>query len=118
MFQDPINYIDNSGNFAIPLIIPLVPVLTNTALWGGLVVSGSLLVDQLIDAYSIKSGKEKASDLPSWARGKPALPGEKPTETADRFSKDKWGPGYPKGPGSDYNKIKKYFERKPKNGDC
>lgn len=77
---------------------------------GGAASAGAIAC--LINAYSKKSGKEKASDIPSWAKGKQALPGETPSETADRLSKEKSGPDYKTGPGSEYNKIKKYFERK------
>ena len=60
-FQDPINYIDVDGNIAIPLIIPLIPVLTNTALWGGLIASGATLIGTLTDAYS-KGGNQNVKD--------------------------------------------------------
>lgn len=59
------------------------------------------------------TGKERASDIPSWAKGGEALPGEAPSQTADRILQKKYPDGrYPRGPGSEYNKLKKFFERK------
>lgn len=60
-----------------------------------------------------KSGKEKADDIPSWAQGEQMQPGETPVQAADRVMRKRFPDGnYPKGPGSEHNKIKKYFERK------
>ena len=61
------------------------------------------------------SGKDKASDAPSWVKndpdGKPK-PGETGGDFADRMLEGKYGEGnYPKGPGSEYSQIKKYGER-------
>lgn len=59
-----------------------------------------------------QSGKEAASDLPSWARGKPRYVGETPTDYAKRLMDEQYGPeNWQKGPGSDFNKIKKFGER-------
>jgi len=59
-----------------------------------------------------KSGKEKASDVPSWAAGKQPLPGESGNDYADRLLKDKYGDdSYPKGLGTEHNKLKKYGDR-------
>lgn len=61
------------------------------------------------------SGKEKASDAPSWARGDPAARprvGESPSQSATRVLDSKYGSGnYPKGPGSEFNKIQKWHSR-------
>lgn len=61
------------------------------------------------------SGKEKASDAPSWARGdsgaRPRV-GETPSQSATRVLDSKYGSGnYPKGPGSEFNKIQKWHSR-------
>lgn len=61
------------------------------------------------------SGKEKASDAPSWVKndpeGKPKQ-GESGKDFAERMLDGKYGEGnYPKGPGSEYSQIKKYGER-------
>jgi hypothetical protein len=61
---------------------------------------------------SKKSGKEKASDIPSWAEGEKPLPGESGKDFAKRLLDNKFGEGnYPTGPGSEYNKLKKGGDR-------
>jgi hypothetical protein len=59
-----------------------------------------------------RSGKERASDIPSWAKGKTKLSGESGKEAAKRVMDEKYGAGnYRTGPRSEYNKLKKYFDR-------
>jgi len=60
------------------------------------------------------SGKDKATDVPSWLKNK----GERPykNENGKTFAKrvmdEKYGAGnYPTGPGTEYNKIQKYGDR-------
>ena len=61
---------------------------------------------------SKKSGKEMASDIPSWARGEKPLEGESGKDFARRLCDDKYGKGnYDTGPGSEYNKLRKYGDR-------
>ncbi len=58
------------------------------------------------------SGKEAASDIPSWAQGERPLLDEDGKEFAKRLLDDKYGPAnYPKGPGSEFSKIKKWGGR-------
>jgi hypothetical protein len=62
-----------------------------------------------------KTGKEKASDIPSWARGKTRDPKEDLTQAAERimdehYGKDKWK----KGTSREYSQIRKYLSRKEK----
>lgn len=45
------------------------------------------------------SGKEKADDVPSWARGQRPYQGESGGDFADRLMGEKYGSNYPKGPG-------------------
>ena len=60
---------------------------------------------------SKKSGKERASDIPSWAKGQKPMKGESGKDFAKRICDEKYGEGnYPIGPGSEYNQIKKYGE--------
>jgi RHS repeat-associated protein len=62
---------------------------------------------------SRQSGKEKASDIPSWVKGKQKLPGESGKDAAKRLLDEKYGAGmYKTGPRSEYNKIQKHFDRK------
>lgn len=58
------------------------------------------------------SGKEAATDIPSWAKGQRPLTTESGREFAERLLDEKYGKGsYPKGPGSEFNKIKKWGDR-------
>ncbi|WP_410876356.1 hypothetical protein [Nocardia sp. A7] len=59
------------------------------------------------------SGKEKADDVPSWAKGRPPFVGEGGKEYARRLMDEQYGPGNWEGTGpkSEFNKIKKYGDR-------
>ena len=58
------------------------------------------------------SGKEAADDVPSWAQGGRPLTTENGRDFAKRLLDDKYGPGnYPTGPGSEFNKIRKWGDR-------
>lgn len=59
-----------------------------------------------------KTGKEAATDVPSWAKGQKPYVGESGKEFARRLMDEKYGPGnYPKGPGSEFNKLHKWGDR-------
>ena len=59
-----------------------------------------------------QSAKEAAKDIPSWAAGKRPFVGESGSAFAKRLMDEKYpGVNYPTGPGSEYNKIKKYGDR-------
>lgn len=58
------------------------------------------------------TGKEGATDIPSWAEGEKPRPGENGKDFARRLCDEKYGPGkYGMGPSSEYNKLKKYADR-------
>ncbi|MGW6424419.1 hypothetical protein ACWF82_17250 [Nocardia sp. NPDC055053] len=59
------------------------------------------------------SGKEKADDVPSWAKGRPPFVGESGKDYARRLMDEQYGPGNWEGTGpkSEFNKIKKYGDR-------
>lgn len=58
------------------------------------------------------SGKEAADDVPSWVQGEQPLTTENGRDFAKRLLDNKYGAGhYPTGPGSEYNKIKKWGDR-------
>ena len=58
VLQDPINYIDSDGNFAIPLFLPaLIPVIVDAAIVTGSILGSSYLVDKLINAFSKQKGE-------------------------------------------------------------
>ena len=59
-----------------------------------------------------QSGKEAATDVPSFARGEAPRVGESGNDFAKRLMDAREGPGnYPTGPGSEFNKIKKFGDR-------
>lgn len=58
------------------------------------------------------SGKEGATDIPSWARGEKPFVGESGQEFARRLLDHKYGPrNYPTGPRSEFNRLRKYADR-------
>ena len=59
-----------------------------------------------------KSGKEGASDIPSWAQGKSPYEGESGNDFAKRILNDQYGKtNHPTGAGSEHSKLKKYGDR-------
>lgn len=57
-------------------------------------------------------GKEKADDVPSWAEGEAPYKGESGKDFSKRLMDDKYGKdNYNTGPGSEYNKLKKWGDR-------
>jgi hypothetical protein len=60
-----------------------------------------------------QTGKEGATDIPSWAKGQKPRTGESGKDFAKRLLDEKYGSGqYDTGPRSEYNRIKKYGDRK------
>ena len=57
------------------------------------------------------SGKEAATDVPSWAKGERPLTPENRHRFAERLLDAKYGKGNYPGPGSEFSKIKKWGER-------
>ena len=59
------------------------------------------------------SGKEKANDVPDWVKGEKPYKNENGKDFAKRLLEKRFGKDakYKTGPGSDYNKIKKYGDR-------
>ena len=60
-----------------------------------------------------KSAAEAARDVPSWAKGNRPLVGENGKSFAKRLMDEQYGKGKWKdtGPGSEYNKVKKWGDR-------
>jgi len=59
-----------------------------------------------------KSGKEKASDVPSWAKGNKPSPNQKCQDFAKQLLNTKYGVGnWSKGAGTEYSKIVKWCQR-------
>ena len=122
-FNNPINYYDPTGDFAIaiPALLGIIGTVAGiTALFGLGVVGGILIGDAISNALtnvqlakpSKKTGKETANDKPSWVNKgmvDPSLPAE---ENARRLLNKRYGPGnWKKGPGSEFNQIKKWLTR-------
>ena len=60
-----------------------------------------------------KSNKEKANDVPTWVKNYKQKPGENGKHFADRVCNDCYGRNnYKKGPGTEYNRIKKWGDRR------
>jgi hypothetical protein len=60
-----------------------------------------------------QSGKESASDIPSWAKGQRPREGESGNDFAERLLNEKYGKGnYKKGPNSEYNQLRKNGDRR------
>jgi len=58
------------------------------------------------------SGREAATDIPSWAEGQKPFTTENGREFAKRLCDEKFGAGnYNTGPGSAFSKLKKYADR-------
>jgi len=71
-----------------------------------------LLAQNYKTRKSGQSAKDAATDIPSWAAGEKPFVGESGSTFAKRLLDDKYPDGgYPTGPGSEYNKIKKYGDR-------
>jgi len=68
--------------------------------------------DMFKKAKSGLSDKEAARDVPSWAKGQRPSTTENGRQFAERLLDEKYGKGnYPTGPGSEFNKIKKWGDR-------
>ncbi len=91
--------------------------LANALVFGKVLVDSFELsainaVKDAIINFAKKTGKEKASDVPGWARHYPVDPNSSADDNARRMLDDKYGKGnWPKGPGSEYSKIKKWLSR-------
>ncbi|WP_346361256.1 RHS repeat-associated core domain-containing protein [Bosea sp. (in: a-proteobacteria)] len=105
MWSDP-----EGLNPAIPIVAYCAANPLACATLGGGISAG---VQQIIAfCMAKKSGKEKASDIPSWAAGQRPRPGESGKEFADRLLDQRYGKGnYKKGPGSEHSKVQKYGDR-------
>ncbi len=119
--NNPVMYIDPDGNYPAVIGVFYIPYVGQVLLLAtGVVVmvyityrAISWIAKKVRALYSKSkkskaSKKQKATDVPSWAKGKRPHHGENGNEFAKRLCDDRFGPGnYKKGPGSDFNKIKK-----------
>ncbi len=136
--QDPINKYDLDGNFFVLALVPVlalifVAVLMVYYIWywwtyqprwtwtwrwqwtwvNPPIVRASVWAGIWLAKESKKSGKERASDVPSYARGARVRRNETVEDAIKRVMEDA-GRKYPgkKGGGSEYSQIKKHLERR------
>ena len=85
-------------------------VANATVTAGAVTVAGSTMMQ--FAKESKKSGKERASDKPSWANKEDVDPNLSAKENATNMLNKKYGIGnWKKGPGTEYNKIQKWINR-------
>jgi RHS repeat-associated protein len=107
------SYNQKKANLILSSVIYSLKVMSYTGIINSKAEEKLVNNDSILQAKKSKSsGKERATDIPSWARGKRPLPGESGNDFARRVCDEKYGPGnYEKGPGTDYNKLRKYGDR-------
>jgi RHS repeat-associated protein len=132
VYGNPLNAIDPSGHFAFALTLSLVavpaagPLVILIAAVVLVPIAAYMVYDDVIEpavgigiAYgnyllakkSRSSDKERSTEKPSWAPL--PLPGESGKEYGKRVCDERFGPGkYDTGPGSEYNKLRKWLDRR------
>ena len=81
---------------------------------GGILAFGSFAIPENVQLkkQSKTTGKERATNKPSWVNKGMVDPNLSAEENARRMLDNKWGKGnWKPGPGSDFNKIKKWLTR-------
>lgn len=73
------------------------------------------VVPRYMERIPRQSGKEAASDIPSWARGKPRRVGETPREFAKRLMDEHYGKSRWREENPDFGKLKKWGARAWRN---
>ncbi|MFR1435531.1 MAG: RHS repeat-associated core domain-containing protein [Acutalibacteraceae bacterium] len=121
-FNNPVIYYDPTGDFAITISLLVIAgeAMLYTAGVGigviGGVLIGNALAENLTNVElakpSKKTGKETASDKPSWVNKGMVDPHLSAEENARRMLNNKYGPGnWKKGAGEEFNQIKKWLTR-------
>ena len=88
-----------------------VATTANAAVATGLTVAGGSIISAF-SKESKKSGKEYASDRPSWANRNSVDTNISAQENASKMLNEKYGAGnWKKGPGTEFNKIVKWITR-------
>ena len=140
--NNPVNRTDETGNvsresaakFGLVVMVVGLLVLTTAATGGGAlalatggVASSGAMANAAITAgttaavgstimqfakESKKSGKERATNKPSWANKNDVDPSLSANENATKMLNNKYGVGnWKKGPGTEHNQIKKWIDR-------
>lgn len=111
--NNPVRYADPSGRAAIAVSAGVI-----TAIKYGTAILGGVAIGNGITYFAKKSKtnkKERATEIPSWAKGQEPKAGENGKDYAKRLCDERYGKGnYNTGPNSDYNKLKKHGDRKGK----
>jgi hypothetical protein len=102
-----------AGDAALALNPEILLALIAAGVIGYAIGQGAQALILVMSRPSRGSGKEKASDYPSWVtQFLPKPPNEDCDDFATRILNEKYGVGnWPKGPGSEFSKIKKACER-------
>jgi RHS repeat-associated protein len=125
---DPVNMLDLDGRMAVAALVAAAGLgVSLSTVLAVLTVGALVAIIGLIWWYgkdwairkvrylwkeARKSGKEKGNDVPSFARGQRRHAGESLDKATDRVMKSGgYRPPYTKGPGSIYNKVRKYLSR-------
>jgi len=99
---------DGAVPAAVPTDVPMVPPPFDMASKG----AGSTSDAPQYKAPKSGSGAEKATDVPSWARGERPLVGENGRDFAGRLLNNKYGESnWQRGAGSEFSKIQKWGDR-------
>jgi RHS repeat-associated protein len=117
--NDPVNRYDPDGQVSTGLPSPEGEAIEELDLPGietgrGLICNLAKKAGKYIFKKPKKGtkGKEGSTDIPSWAEGQRPREGESGRDFAKRLMDEKTGGGtYDTGPGSEFNKLKKYGDR-------
>ena len=101
----------NAGAVALPFLVCQLAEpcggFVDTAIIGAALITGAAILGY--DAYVSLSKGGDQNIVPTWAEGQRPMPGESGKEFAKRLCDARYGPGnYPTGPGSEFNKLKKW----------
>ena len=114
-----------TGSSSVALTIPTINVLTTTAQTTAIIVDTTVVtvtVNTFVEMaataigltfFANRSGKEKSTDKPSWVNKNMVDPKKSPQRNATDILNNKYGEGkWSMGPGSEFNKIVKWIQRK------
>ena len=102
-----------SGYWAIHESLPHAQNLVNDPVWNVPTYDDGSVVCEAKKSKSNK--KERATDIPSWAKGEQPLPGESGNDFAERLLNEKYGKGnWKRGPKTEHNKLRKNGDRNRK----
>ena len=112
-------FVPPAGSVALAVGGIVISSTTVVATGGAMAITGTVIVgDALIQEnisyakQSKKSGKERATDKPSWVSQSDVDMSKSSQQNANDLLNNKYGIGnWPKGPGTEYNQIVKWIDR-------